>query len=829
MNVKVIFSALVCLVGWSFGVWQFHSEMPGRMMDNAAVTDGNYVYVLAGRGTSNVVYRHAVGSNSWDSVASCPLDIYGGGAALIGDTIYYCSGFSTSLNRTVDTLFKYCISTNTWTSEAGPFSDTTYNWKPLVFACQGKLYHISGCTQRNTTNPTRQVWCYTPGVGWERVADMNQGRVYAHGCVYHDTIWVTGGNANNAALNHSEFYDPVSNTWTVDSTIFPSMPVATWGGASGNVGPTMFVFSGASAMGTLMDTTQYFNFNTKTWTVAPSVLLRVYRGCGVGNADGKAVVYGGSPGGYPPAQTDTCQYEQISTGLEKDVGVVQIVTPGSIAPSGEPVTPRARIKNFGTDPQSDIPVYCWIESLGVRVYEESLTYPGPLEPGATADVDFSPDWYPVDGTYEVTMFTNLNGDQEAGNDTLRSTTMVVHYTVNWSQSDTIVPHGLRRTAVCADAEGKIHILCGYCFQDTTHPYEEIYDPVTSSWTRGLAHPGGGVYGHDAVRIGSFIWCGGGASKTAFFDSLTKLDLNANTWTVATGMPDSNLIYYAFEKYPDSGWIYCFGGVRGGTGTPLNTTYRYSIATNSWTRMADMPAGRRTPMATRVGDTIYLIGGMSSNNNSSTRGTVWKYSVLTDTWVIESDTMPDALGASKALTHEFPGGTFIYVVGGYRRGSMTDVCWRYEVDNQTWNLDRPLIFPTGAHSADISKNYIWVVGGGSGLNMLNNVQKGALLFTGVAEGKPTVSWGSIEKVAPSLVRNYCRISYYVPTSGRVNLSIYDVTGVLVRSLVSTISEPGNKSVTWDCRDAQGKRVASGTYFYRLTVNGNSVTAKAILLQ
>lgn len=74
--------------------WMLHSEMPGRMMDNACATDGNHVYVLAGYGTSNVLYRHAIGSTTWETMAPCPLDISNGGAAIIGDTLYYCSGYS---------------------------------------------------------------------------------------------------------------------------------------------------------------------------------------------------------------------------------------------------------------------------------------------------------------------------------------------------------------------------------------------------------------------------------------------------------------------------------------------------------------------------------------------------------------------------------------------------------------------------------------------------------------------------------------------------------------------------------------------------------------
>ncbi|MGQ9707635.1 MAG: kelch repeat-containing protein [bacterium] len=808
--------------------WMLHSEMPGRMMDNACATDGNHVYVLAGYGTTNVLYRHAIGSTTWETKASCPLDISNGGAAIIGDTLYYCSGYSYTIGTTVDTMFKYCISTNTWTSGPGPFTGTTYNWQPLILACQGRLYYISGCNQPGATNPTRNVWCYTPGSGWAQVADMNQGRVFAMGCVYHDTIWVTGGYQNTTVLNHSEFYDPVSNTWTVDNSIFPQLPIATWAAASGVVGQTMFVHSGVSSAMALMDTTQYFDFDSRTWTVTPTVLLKVYRGTGVGNADGKAVVYGGSIGGFTP--TDTCQYEVIATGNANDVGVIQIVAPGGVVTPGN-ITPRAKIKNFGTNAQSNIPVYCWIDSAGTRVYDQDTIYPGPLASGATADVDFSPQWYAVGGTYNVTMFTDLTGDEARSNDTMKGTTQVMQYTIDWYQSDTIQPDRVSRVACVNDAQGNLHVICGNCFPHTSHPYDQVYDTVANAWSQGLQHPAGGgvgVHNHDAVRIGDIIWVGGGSSSSGFYNNLTKLDLGAGTWTSATAMPQSNLLYYSFGEYADSGWVYCFGGSPGGTSGPINNCYRYDPGTNTWTAMANMPDVRRNPMVARVGDTIYVIGGMSANDYTSTRGTMWKYSVLDNSWTVASDSMPDKLGWGRAVTYSYSGGTYIYVFGGYRTGSVVGSCWRYDVNNNTWTADRSLLTTTRSHGGSISGNYIWVAGGYNTV-ILPNVQKGIISLTGVEEGKPSINWEGIEAVKPTLVRDICRISYNVPARGKVNLSIYDASGSLIRTLFNGVSEPGNQTVTWDRRDATGRQVASGTYFYRLTVDGRSVSAKAILLQ
>jgi hypothetical protein len=172
-----------------------------------------------------------------------------------------------------------------------------------------------------------------------------------------------------------------------------------------------------------------------------------------------------------------------------DVGVNQIMAPGSIVTPGS-IQPKAKIRNYGTDPQSNIPVTCWIDSGATRVYTASASYAGPLAPGATADVTFSPNWPAVGGTYSVTMFTSLSGDANAANDTMMGTSQVMAYTIDWTQPTNIPVEGLSRTAVCTDPAGNVHVICGNCQTHTSHPNDEIYDPVANSWTTGLAHPQG---------------------------------------------------------------------------------------------------------------------------------------------------------------------------------------------------------------------------------------------------------------------------------------------------------------------------------------------------
>jgi hypothetical protein len=82
--------------------------------------------------------------------------------------------------------------------------------------------------------------------------------------------------------------------------------------------------------------------------------------------------------------------------------------------------------------------------------------------------------------------------------------------------------------------------------------------------------------------------------------------------------------------------------------------------------------------------------------------------------------------------------------------------------------------------------------------------------------------------PSPVRDVAHITYSARRPGRVVLGIYDAAGRPVRKLLSDVAEPGERTLTWDRTRDNGRRVAGGTYLYRLTVDGTSVTGTVAVL-
>jgi hypothetical protein len=73
-----------------------------------------------------------------------------------------------------------------------------------------------------------------------------------------------------------------------------------------------------------------------------------------------------------------------------------------------------------------------------------------------------------------------------------------------------------------------------------------------------------------------------------------------------------------------------------------------------------------------------------------------------------------------------------------------------------------------------------------------------------------------------------ISYQLIANSLVTLRVYDVLGREIATLVKGEQKPGYYVVQWNGLDNQGKRVASGVYFYRMQTDNFSAVRKMIKL-
>jgi hypothetical protein len=75
----------------------------------------------------------------------------------------------------------------------------------------------------------------------------------------------------------------------------------------------------------------------------------------------------------------------------------------------------------------------------------------------------------------------------------------------------------------------------------------------------------------------------------------------------------------------------------------------------------------------------------------------------------------------------------------------------------------------------------------------------------------------------------RIAFRVSLAGRADVTIYDVRGEKVRTLVSGFRRAGEHAVVWDGRDDTGRAVSSGVYFLSVSAGNCRRVGKLLLIR
>ena len=88
---------------------------------------------------------------------------------------------------------------------------------------------------------------------------------------------------------------------------------------------------------------------------------------------------------------------------------------------------------------------------------------------------------------------------------------------------------------------------------------------------------------------------------------------------------------------------------------------------------------------------------------------------------------------------------------------------------------------------------------------------------------------LEQNFPNPFNPVTTISFTIDKSGEYSLSIFDVNGTEVNTLLHKELSPGSKSVTWNGLNQFGNPVSSGIYFYQLQNHDHSQIRKMILLK
>ena len=85
------------------------------------------------------------------------------------------------------------------------------------------------------------------------------------------------------------------------------------------------------------------------------------------------------------------------------------------------------------------------------------------------------------------------------------------------------------------------------------------------------------------------------------------------------------------------------------------------------------------------------------------------------------------------------------------------------------------------------------------------------------------------IAPNPFVYGTSVKFSMARSAPVTLSIYNVHGQLVKTLVDGEMSAGQQQVTWDGSDMAGSKAARGVYFCRMSTENFTATEKVLRMQ
>jgi hypothetical protein len=174
-------------------------------------------------------------------------------------------------------------------------------------------------------------------------------------------------------------------------------------------------------------------------------------------------------------------------------------------------------------------------------------------------------------------------------------------------------------------------------------------------------------------------------------------------------------------------------------------------------------------------------------------------------------------------------------GPFGQGVLGDT-WEY--DGSSWT-QLPITGPSPRTFVkmvyDPSRQRMVLFGGYNGTTTVSDTWELVTTSTGIGSDdteEPSGASGSPTglRLGPNVPNPFhprTTIPYQLQAAGPVRISIFDVTGNLVRRLVEREERAGAHVASWDGRDERAVPVASGAYFCRLEAGQQAVTRRLVL--
>jgi N-acetylneuraminic acid mutarotase len=245
--------------------------------------------------------------------------------------------------------------------------------------------------------------------------------------------------------------------------------------------------------------------------------------------------------------------------------------------------------------------------------------------------------------------------------------------------------------------------CGASAFSTTGSF--IVGACFEGWNAGVSVPITNGPAQSTVIGSTFdnklyvIGGGTGANPDARIDQVWAFDPLTQAWTQRASVPAPGVGSNFGSAAQVGGAIYVFGGVTGPPGpiTVTSTAWKYDIASNTWSRIADLPTTNFGAAVAAIGGQIYLASGSGFITQT------WAYNPATNTYTRKAD----APAVAQARMHAAVLGGELHAFAGGFEGSAHIV---YNPGSNSWRTAAPMPFTATDPAVGVVGGKAFVVGG-----------------------------------------------------------------------------------------------------------------------
>ncbi len=543
---------------------------------------------------------------------------------------------------------------------------------------------------------------------------------------------------------------------------------------------------------------------------------------------------------------------EVLSGSHSDVGVTDILAPAGQVDTGAAVVPQGKAHNFGNVNTGFDAWFTISDSAGGELYRRSVSV-GTLIPGADTVLSF-PAWpgTSVPGAYLARCSLAVSDEQPA-NDTLSQGFRVVagHWQYGWTEMSPLPASASGRPVKdggwLVAADNRVFTLRG---NKTTDFYAfDPYAPDSAAWTALVPMPfappsskpprKGAAAATDAER---YIYATKGNNTLEYW----RYDISRDTWEQLPDVPLG-----ANNRRIRGGTSLAYVPGPGGTGCvyllkgPGNEFYKWDVTLGSWSALPGAPFGLRAKygpgsfLAYDGDRSVYL---HQAKYHDGRKHYMFRFDVLAGQWnQAQLSGMPLAGRHSGVVRNKRSkdGGSGAWYDGGLYalKGGNSQQYFSYDPAANTWTeLDTlPSVGSTGRAKNVRSGGSFAGFGGDAFFALKGNKTcefwryviptpqassfkrpaRNGVMAERMANGKWRMA------IAPSpIASGSATISYTLPKSGPVNVTILDVVGqtVLRQSSIGNLES----SMALDLRG-----LSAGVYLVRLDAEGFSQSQKLVV--